>query len=390
MTEPEPQAYAPAKRVKKRIIVCCDGTWADGVTTVNRLSYTNALRLARTLHHEDYRTDPPTPQIVFYQSGIGSANNFYAEYVEGELSAFLWVIATNEHYRDDWRHARNQVFLFGFSRGAYTARMIAMFIGAIGILDRRDMDSFAGIFIAYQHLTKPKDEQEKLALQAQLAPWNSPDSPGIRRAYAEDKTFSVKCVGVFDTVGTLGLPEELTLQKPKLQRLYSFPDKLLGPHIERAYQALALNEDRSDFTCAKFEQKEEGRRKGQILRQVCWFTGCHSDIGGGYKQHDLADLTLTWMVAHIGDILAVDMEYLGSLPEPIAPCMSQPPHDPTTGIFALEITSQRPLPTEDNSITHETIHPSVLHQTKLYPKLAQDIRDHPNLIGKLLPLEEEM
>lgn len=48
-------------------------------------------------------------------------------------------------------------------------------------------------------------------------------------------------------VGSLGLPEELTLRAPKLQRLYSFPDKLLGPHIERAYQALALNEDRSDF-----------------------------------------------------------------------------------------------------------------------------------------------
>jgi hypothetical protein len=144
--------------------------------------------------------------------------------------------------------------------------------GAIGVLDRRDMDSFARIFITYQLLGKAEDEGEKRLLNAELAPWNSPNSLGVRRAYADDRSFSVKCVGVFDTVGTLGLPEELTMREPKLKRLFGFPDRLLGNHIMRCYQALALNETRADFTCAKFEQTEEGRRKGQILKQ-CWFTG---------------------------------------------------------------------------------------------------------------------
>ena len=65
-------------------------------------------------------------------------------------------------------------------------------------------------------------------------------------------------------------------------------------------------------------------------------------------------------------------------------------NSPTTGVFALSITSQRPLPTKTDEVTHETIHPSVRHQKELYPKLAQAIDEHPNLIAKLLPLEEEL
>ncbi|KAJ3857808.1 hypothetical protein EV368DRAFT_17272, partial [Lentinula lateritia] len=404
MTDPESldAVAGPLKngRVKKRIIVCCDGTWQDGVTTQNRLSYTNVLRLARTIEHEDFRTVPPTPQIVFYQSGIGSADNFYSEYIEGDKVEEAYAFIAHNYYPGD------EVFLFGFSRGAYTARMVAMFIGAIGILDRQNMDSFAGIFIAYQNLGKTTDEKEKQKLNAQLAPWNGPQSAGIRRAYAGGRDFSVKCLGVFETVGTLGLPEEITMRSPKLKRLFGFPDRLLGPHIERAYQALALNETRADFVCAKFEQKEEGRKKGQILKQV----SCHSDVGGGYKDHDLADISLTWMVvrnlkvdvhtgisdllnvykAHVNDSLAMDMKYLGGLLDPMAPWGTQKPHDPETGIFALSIRAQRPLPTKTDDITHEKIHPSVLHQKDLYPALAQDIRDHPELIGILLPLEEEV
>ncbi|KAH7880809.1 uncharacterized protein C8R40DRAFT_1033681 [Lentinula edodes] len=415
MTDPDSldAVAGPLKngRVKKRIIVCCDGVnLQPGVTTQNRLSYTNVLRLARTIEHEDFRTVPPTPQIVFYQSGIGSADNFYSEYVEGDKVEEAYAFIAHNYYPGD------EVFLFGFSRGAYTARMVAMFIGAIGILDRQNMDSFAGIFIAYQNLGKTTDEKEKQKLNAQLAPWNGPNSAGIRRAYAGGRDFSVKCLGVFETVGTLGLPEEITMRSPKLKRLFGFPDRLLGPHIERAYQALALNETRADFVCAKFEQKEEGRKKGQILKQVSeciLIFGSRSMIfvGGGYKDHDLADISLTWMVvrnilkldihtgisdlfndykAHVNDSLAMDMKYLGGLLDPMAPWGTQKPHDPETGIFALSIRAQRPLPTKTDDTTHEKIHPSVLHQKDLYPALAQDIRDHPELIGILLPLEEEV
>uniref|UniRef100_A0A0W0F5N8 T6SS Phospholipase effector Tle1-like catalytic domain-containing protein n=1 Tax=Moniliophthora roreri TaxID=221103 RepID=A0A0W0F5N8_MONRR len=376
-------------RVKKRIIVCCDGTWQDGISE-SRRDYTNVLRLARTINHEDVRTKPPTPQIVFYQSGIGSEKNFYAEYIEGTTGGGL-VDKVEEAYAFIAHNylPGDEIFLFGFSRGAYTARMVATLIGAIGILGRKDMDHFARIFLSYQKLGKTKDQEEREALREALAPFSAQTCPGLVRAYADGKPFSVKCLGVFDTVGSLGLPEELTLQSNKIKTLFGFPDRILGEHIERAYHALALNEPRKNFDCTKLEQTDIGRSKGQILKE-CWFSGSHSDIGGGYRDHDLADLTLTWMVAHVSDILSMDLSYLALLPHPVAPWGAQEPHDPLTGIFSLSITTQRTLPTSENDVTHESIHPSVLEQPALDPAIQYLVDEHPELIAKLLPLEEEM
>jgi len=68
---------------KKRLIVCCDGTWQDGVVVKERWRYTNVMRLSRALRHQDERAENVIPQIVFYQSGIGSSPNFYSEYIQG-------------------------------------------------------------------------------------------------------------------------------------------------------------------------------------------------------------------------------------------------------------------------------------------------------------------
>ncbi|THV07729.1 hypothetical protein K435DRAFT_959791 [Dendrothele bispora CBS 962.96] len=415
--------------IKKRIIVCCDGTWQDGkffVESVNEVScmlrtsgcrcffqipfnvhkYLGAsfdVRLARTVDHEDARFNPPIPQVVFYQSGIGSEGGFYAEVVEGGTGATLGnkveegyaFIAQRRGKIKRKNSACNagtnwliRDLLFGFSRGAYTARMIAMFIGAIGVLDRRDMDHFSKIFIAYQTLAKTKDEDEIQKTKAILEPFTNKDAQGILRAYAGNRKFSIKCVGVFETVGSVGVPEELTL-KPQVEKIFGFPDRILGEHIERAYHALALNETRKDFDCAKFEQTEVGRSKGQVLEQ-CWFTGCHSDIGGGYRFHDLADLTMAWMTANVCDILAMDLKYLANLPEPVEPWGQQSPHDPATGIFSLAFQVKRKIPTSYNPVTKEKFHPSILQQTKLDPETLKIVTEHPELVAELKPLEEEI
>lgn len=164
---------------------------------------------------------------------------------------------------------------------------------------------------------------------------------------------------------------------------------MLGEHIEQAYQALALNEPRDDFDCTKFEQSEGGRLKKQVLKQ-CWFVGAHSDIGGGYEQHDLADLTLTWMAANISASISLNAEYLLSLPQPVAPWGEQKPHNPITGIYMLADKVQRTIPTRTDDVTHETIHPSVRAQKTLSPALAADLQDNPGLVCELLPLEEEL
>lgn len=379
-TEPFQAAGA---RIKKRIIVCCDGTWQDGVIVKECWKQTNILKLSRALELEDQRSGVPIPQVVYYQCGIGASHNLYSEYVDGATGESLSekvqeayaFIAQNYHPGDE-------IFLFGFSRGAYTARMVAMFIGAIGVLDRTDMDHFADIFVAYQKLGKETDPRQIEKLEASLNKWTSPDSRGKRRANSDNDSFSIKCVGVFDTVGSVGLPEELTHKSPSTKSIFGFPNNELGEHIERAYHALAINETRLDFNCCKFAQTEGGRRKGQILKQ-CWFSGEHSDIGGGWQAHDLSDVTLAWMVANIGDMLSINIGYIYSLPDPVAPWGELEPHNPRNGIFALSETNIRELPTITDNITHETIHPSVLRQKPL-------ISFDPALLCKLLPLEEEL
>ncbi|KAI0304693.1 hypothetical protein BC826DRAFT_977756 [Russula brevipes] len=342
-------------KVKKRIIVCCDGTWQDGVVISERWKYTNILRLSRAISHVDERFVPPVPQIVFYQAGVGTESQLHEALLDGEQPMCFCEIAPHViscrcHRGESWP----QLFLFGFSRGAYTARMIAMMIREIGVLDRTDMDYFADIFVDLQARGKSNDKDRIELLDAKLARWTRHNSPGKVRADYDGDSFVIKCIGVFDTVGSLGLPEELAFGSKKIKSLFGFPDSVLGDHVERAYQALALNETRADFNCNKFKLSEEGIKKRQVLKQ----------IGGGYKEHDLSDLTLFWMAANIEDIVSIDTEYLFSLLEPIAPWGTQKPHDPRTGIFALASTIQRHFPTSVDPLTRETIHPSVLMQNE--------------------------
>ncbi|KAI0094838.1 hypothetical protein BDY19DRAFT_988637 [Irpex rosettiformis] len=375
------------QNIIKRIIVCCDGTWQDGLVAKERWKYTNVLRLARAINHTDERFSPHVPQVVFYQSGVGTFGDKVIEQLDGIVGASL-AEKVQEAYAFIAHNYRpgDEIFLFGFSRGAYTARMIALLIGAIGVLDRTEMDHFADIFMAYQKRGKAENHAEITALDSQLAPWTAHNSPGKIRADSDKDTFSIKCIGVFDTVGSLGLPGELNLSA-KMKTLFGFPDRFLGQHIERAFQALAIDEHRKDFDCARFEQTLGGRQKGQVLRQ-CWFAGSHSDIGGGFQSHDLSDVSLTWMLSNVEDILSLDYKYIQSLPDAVAPWGELAPHKSDTGIYAVADTIQRTLPTETDDVTHEKIHSSVLQQRNLNPAAANAIAANRSLVAPLNPLEE--
>ncbi|GJJ08812.1 hypothetical protein Clacol_003031 [Clathrus columnatus] len=341
---------------------------SDGVIQEYRWQYSNILKIARALNHQDNKSNPPIPQIVFYQTGVGSQHNIYSEYVEGATGADL-ADKVQEAY-------------------AFIAQW-----GRIGVLDKKDMDRFADIFIAYQKRGNTTDHQVQQQYDAQLLNYQDIMENGRRRAASHCQDgFTIKCVGVFDTVGSLGLPKELTFWSKKFKELFGFSDQKLGLHIKYAYQAMALNETRKDFNVSKFEQQPEGLAKGQVLKQV-WFAvvvkGSHSDIGGGWKRHDLSDLTLVWMMSNVESMLSIDRDYLFSLPEPVASWGKQLPHDPQTGIFKFAFEIQRTLPTETNNITHEYVHPSVKEQRTQIPQLLENIKTTPALICDLHEIEDK-
>ncbi|KAF9507073.1 hypothetical protein BS47DRAFT_1304445 [Hydnum rufescens UP504] len=386
-TSPIPSNVASVvPRVHKRIIICCDGTWQDGIVQRHRWKYSNILKLSRCIRHQDSRHHTqPIPQIVFYQSGLGSEDNIYTRLIDAEKVQEAYAFIAQNY------HAGDEIFLFGFSRGAYTARMVATLIGELGVLNRSEMDNFADIFIAFQRRGRTQDPISSAEYEAILAPLQNSNSEGRRQV--EDRDFSIKVVGVFDTVGALGLPHKINLSN-KAKTLFNFPDKILGEHIERAYHAISLDEQREDFDVTKFHQTNRGKEMGQILRQ-CWFAGSHSDVGGGFQDHDLSDLTLIWMIvrrtpcANVEDVLAIDTKYIKSLLKPVQPWGKQIHHYSLTGVFTLAGKIERRI--EKKHETNEKIHSSALEQVVVNPIVRAVLREHPDMLEKhLLPLEDEM
>jgi hypothetical protein len=120
----------------------------------------------------------------------------------------------------------------------------------------------------------------------------------------------IKVVGVWDTVGSLGLPRVGILQNLGLQGAQSlemkFYDTKIGSRVENAFQALALDERRSSFAPAVWEKPEGNRTR---LRQV-WFPGAHGNIGGGYDDQGMANITLAWMMDQLSPFLDMYDNYL--------------------------------------------------------------------------------
>jgi Uncharacterized alpha/beta hydrolase domain (DUF2235) len=121
---------------------------------------------------------------------------------------------------------------------------------------------------------------------------------------------SIKAIAVWDTVGSLGIPRIGVLQNLGIQRAESkemtFYDTKLGRSVENAFQALALDERRSSFAPAIWEKPEGNRTR---LRQV-WFPGVHSNVGGGYDDQGMANITLAWMMDQLSPFLDMYDQYI--------------------------------------------------------------------------------
>jgi len=118
-------------------------------------------------------------------------------------------------------------------------------------------------------------------------------------------------VGVFDTVSAIGAPYEVAAVQPPVIGPLGFGNTNVGVHIQHAYHALALDEQRQNFRPVMWHKtmSPPGVKDTQVLEQV-WFGGGHSDIGGGWLVHDLADITLVWMVAKTKHMLEYDLDYI--------------------------------------------------------------------------------
>ncbi|MGA2181175.1 MAG: DUF2235 domain-containing protein, partial [Verrucomicrobiota bacterium] len=167
----------------------------------------------------------------------------------------------------------DEIFIFGFSRGAFTARSLTGMIAICGLPTASFDDNL--INTAFQAYRNPN---QRAALLASLNNYNLFDA-------------KIKMVGVWDTVGALGIPAIFGGVDPLI---YGFLDTSLHPDVLNAYQALAIDERRQEFPPTLWTPPAPPVA-GQVLEQV-WFSGVHCDVGGGYPETGLSDITFSWML----------------------------------------------------------------------------------------------
>ena len=343
----------------KRIIVCCDGTWNDADSAGE---FTNVVRIARAILPIDGRGGQETAQIVYYQSGVGTGADLVQHVLGGSVGLGL-----SRNVRDGYGFIASnycpgdEIFLFGFSRGAYTARSVAGLIGYAGLLQKGDMDEFALVWEGYR-------------LKGQL------DRPDVLVHFPlRHKDVPIKCIGVWDTVGELGIPGHLD---EIFTQFYQFHDTTLGPHVENAFHALALDERRPDFAPTLWVQSADAGAKGnQQLIQV-WFPGVHSNIGGGYEEHGLSDVSLAWMASRVEPLLALNVEYLKTRQDRRNGWGLGKIYNSAAGGWQLRGTTvRRPFTTQPQNLTFERIHPSLAERLRPDAACSPKPYDCPGIEG---------
>nr|POE93224.1 uncharacterized protein CFP56_19236 [Quercus suber] len=339
MAESSPQPdNAPIDGLQrsKKLIVCCDGTWKNSASSILTSSSllpgwsfffptknpveqtpTNVTRISRAITPVDSHQ---RPQIVYYQAGVGTEGGILSRAIAGAIGQGL-----AENVREAYSFIAinyvegDEIFLIGFSRGAYTARSVAGLIGDFGLLTRDGLDHFLDIFNDWESSGRANyrsalmQDDASFSIQAgvtDIKAWTSAYKTELRRiGYAVQKDVPIQAVGVWETVGALGIPLNPILQRLGLPwhiRPYRFFDTALSSSIKHAYQALALDEHRAAYYPAIWEKPSE---LSTTLKQT-WFPGVHSGVGGGYADSGLSTITLAWMMSQLSGFIDFDRTYL--------------------------------------------------------------------------------
>jgi uncharacterized protein (DUF2235 family) len=254
----------------KRIVVCCDGTW----NIPDQVSPTNVVKVALALADRD---SSGVAQRVHYDAGVGTTR--------GErLRGGAFGVGLSRHVRECYRflvenyEPGDELYFFGFSRGAFTARSTAGLVRNSGVLRREHADRVRDAYALYRG-RDPRSHPR--GTQATL----------FRRSFSHEPR--VHFIGVWDTVGALGIPLLGPGWVNVLNRRWQFHDTDLSTMVDLAYQALAIDETRGPFVPSLWNRQEGAGN--QVLEQV-WFAGVHSDVGGGYEDCALAEIPLLWLV----------------------------------------------------------------------------------------------
>jgi uncharacterized protein (DUF2235 family) len=305
----------------KRLVVCCDGTWG----AERNPAVSNIVKIAEAVQTTRSVTGEGIDQRVFYVDGPGSRGYLADKLLGGafglgldaNLSTLYWQLALN------WEPG-DEIFLFGFSRGAYTARSLAGMIHRLGLLTAEAM------------IGRKYPDALRIYRQCKAHHGDPDPAEWVRfRDTCSHYPVPVTFVGVFDTVGAMGVPGVTSWR-------YRFHDLRLPPNVHCARQALAIDERRRAFAPCLWQVTDEAGVSSQRpdrVKQV-WFPGTHGDVGGGNADSTLSDVTLRWMVAEAEQQgLEFDRDCLGQILGPLYRGPASPHDTLTTGYRIANLAS---------------------------------------------------
>ena len=275
---------------KKRLIVCCDGTWQD----LDCAYPTNVVKLAQAIKNSDSQGKP---QILYYSEGIGSGASKFERCMAG---AFGWGI--DQKIQSAYRflcsnyEPGDEIYLFGFSRGAYTVRSLAGMIYKCGLLKRHLIRETKEVYAIYRDRSKSPSDSYVVNFRRKNAVEGSTENSKA------DYQVPITLLACWDTVGSLGIPQTFPWSG-WVNKKYKFHDHRVNPKVRLALHAMAIDECRSSFDVTHMEPHEQWKpengehQKSQVTE--VWFAGDHGCVGGGMANHGLSDIPLDWMIRTI-------------------------------------------------------------------------------------------
>ncbi len=258
----------------RHLLVFMDGTWNDENGIGNDGITTNIYKLFRALDGSLESSSIPhvithEKQVALYYRGIGNDddNNMVGSWFKGAFggsekrirdSAYCGIV---EHYRKG-----DTISIFGFSRGAATARMLAADLHKEGIV--------ASIKVH----TEDEENKSTGILETVYKKYSKKSNEKLLN-------IDVSFLGIFDTVGAFGIPVDLGFG---FQKLNLFKDLDVAPNVKKVVHCVSIDESRDPFIptlCNKASHVDE-----------VWFAGVHADLGGGYRHNHLSRIPMAYMV----------------------------------------------------------------------------------------------
>lgn len=333
----------------KRLVVCCDGTWSNAEQEENGISSpTNVVKIYNAIAEVDA---DGVKQLKYYHPGVGGEDT-------GPINAVLGGaigMGISRHIRSAYHWLGNnyeegdEIYLFGFSRGAFTARSLGGMLSQ-GLLDLHYISSD----FSWPRIKKAYDEGYRVE-GSTLDDWAESDWV----FFNQKRETPIHFIGVWETVGALGVPDDLEIFNIfDNKKKWEFHNVSLGNSIKHARHAMALDEIRSSFSVCRWENTSQHDDAIEL-----WFPGVHSDVGSGYPNCDLSNGALKWMMKESAN---VGLEFRDSIEQTIKNDPLGVMHNSYRGASAKLRSRPRNIPAMIPE-NHKQFHKSSIKRQKISP-----------------------